>query len=116
MLKLFCFFIILFSSELSLADNAIQDHPSAYIRLHANDAVKWRLWDQSVLDQAEKENKLIRFETRHVAKRKQSTAQVNYLLYSIYFYVGSVTPFNHYTDNHWLNIFIRFVLIFATKV
>jgi uncharacterized protein len=27
--------------------------------MHANDAVKWRVWNQSVIDQAKKENKLI---------------------------------------------------------
>lgn len=35
------------------------DHPSAYLRAHANDAVNWQQLDMSVLQKARAENKLI---------------------------------------------------------
>lgn len=41
------------SETLSLKD------PSMYLRLHANDAVRWQKWDSSILEQAVRENKLI---------------------------------------------------------
>lgn len=42
-----------------LAAESLQQHPSPYLRLHANDAVHWRVWDQTVLEQARQQNKLI---------------------------------------------------------
>jgi len=42
-----------------VAANITPDHPSPYVRMHANDAVKWQKWDRSVLARAQKENKLI---------------------------------------------------------
>lgn len=36
-----------------------ENHPSAYLQLHANDAVNWQLLDDSVLQQARKNNQLI---------------------------------------------------------
>jgi len=56
------FLLLLISSllpQLSFARNISENHPSPYVRLHANDAVKWQLWDGSVLQRAQKENKLI---------------------------------------------------------
>ena len=41
------------------ASSPLFDHPSPYLRLHATDAVQWRILDQSVLQQAKKENKLV---------------------------------------------------------
>ena len=38
---------------------SLTEHPSPYIRLHANDAVHWQVWQPSVLEQARKENKLL---------------------------------------------------------
>lgn len=37
----------------------LKNHPSAYLALHADDPVKWQLWDQNSLSQARHENKLI---------------------------------------------------------
>lgn len=37
----------------------LAQHPSPYLRLHANDAVQWRVWDQTVLEQARQQKKLI---------------------------------------------------------
>lgn len=37
----------------------LSDHPSPYIRLHANDAVHWQVWQPSILQQARQQNKLI---------------------------------------------------------
>lgn len=59
MLKALCFFLLIFVSLLPFAQAALENHPSPYIRMHANDAVKWRVWDPSVIAQAKKENKLI---------------------------------------------------------
>lgn len=56
-----CFFLLylfMYSPGL-LANNFLQNHPSPYIRLHANDAVQWKLWSDSVMQQARKENKLL---------------------------------------------------------
>ena len=56
-----CYFILLlFSySPVLLANSPLDNHPSPYIRLHANDAVHWQLWSESVMQQARRENKLI---------------------------------------------------------
>lgn len=56
-----CWFLLcLFSySPVLSANNLLSNHPSPYIRLHANDAVQWQLWSESVLQQARTENKLI---------------------------------------------------------
>ncbi|TNF35937.1 MAG: thioredoxin domain-containing protein [Gammaproteobacteria bacterium] len=51
-------FLLIYSLP-SVADEGLQNHPSPYIRLHANDAVQWRLWNASVLQQAREQNKLI---------------------------------------------------------
>lgn len=37
----------------------LADAPSPYLRAHAGDAIKWRVWGQSSLAQARRENKLI---------------------------------------------------------
>lgn len=34
-------------------------HPSAYLSMHATDPVRWRLWDEALLDEAEQQNRLI---------------------------------------------------------
>ena len=59
LLKLLFSFLIVFFSDYSFAESGIAHHPSPYIRMHANDAVKWRVWNQLALNQARKENKLI---------------------------------------------------------
>jgi len=57
--KLLHFMLLMSVSALSLAESDLVNHPSPYIRMHADDAVEWRVWDQSVIEQAKKENKLI---------------------------------------------------------
>ena len=58
-MKTLLFFALFWVSFLSAAPNALINHPSPYLRLHALDATQWRLWDAEVLQQAKKENKLI---------------------------------------------------------
>jgi len=53
------FLILIFISTATYSSQNLKNHPSPYIRMHANDAVKWHVWDQSVIDQAKKENKII---------------------------------------------------------
>jgi len=57
--KLLHFMLLMSVSVLSFAESDLVNHPSPYIRMHANDTVEWRVWDQSVIEQAKKENKLI---------------------------------------------------------
>ena len=59
LIKLFRFILLISVSAVCLAESRLINHPSPYMRMHANDAVKWRVWDQSVIQQAKKENKLI---------------------------------------------------------
>ena len=47
------------SAESVLSDQSLKAHPSPYVRMHANDAIKWQLWSKDVLQQARRENKLI---------------------------------------------------------
>ena len=49
----------MFFASVVEAASPLVDHPSPYLRLHTNDAVKWQVWDQAVIDQARKQNKLI---------------------------------------------------------
>lgn len=50
--------VLLFAAAINAAPIA-DDHPSAYLRAHANDAVHWQQLDASVLQKARAENKLI---------------------------------------------------------
>ncbi len=50
---------LLFFSSTLIADSELQDHPSPYLSMHANDPVDWRLWGKEILRQAKEENKLI---------------------------------------------------------
>lgn len=60
MIKNLCLMSALFLFSFSVpAENITNNHPSPYVRLHANDAVKWQRWDKSILQRAKKENKLI---------------------------------------------------------
>lgn len=60
MIKNLCLMSMLFLFSFSVpAENITNNHPSPYVRLHANDAVKWQRWDKSILLRAKKENKLI---------------------------------------------------------
>ena len=53
------FLFFFFVSSLAQAASPLSDHPSPYVRLHANDAVKWQIWNKDILSQARKKNKLI---------------------------------------------------------
>jgi len=46
---------------------SLAQHPSPYIRMHAHDAVHWRVWEPAVLQQARDENKLIFFSVGYFA-------------------------------------------------
>ena len=41
------------------ANNALQNHPSAYLAMHADDPVDWQLWHSDTLQQARASNQLI---------------------------------------------------------
>lgn len=51
--------LALFALNASAANAQLEQHPSPYIRLHANDAVHWQVWQPSLLEQARKQNKLL---------------------------------------------------------
>ncbi len=41
------------------ASSELANHPSPYLRLHAEDPVEWQLWGREVLDGASKQNRLV---------------------------------------------------------
>jgi uncharacterized protein YyaL (SSP411 family) len=41
------------------AESALRDHYSAYLAMHADDAVQWQLWSDELLSRAEREQKMI---------------------------------------------------------
>lgn len=51
-------FILLFPFSV-LAGSPLREHPSPYLALHADDPLQWQLWDSTVLQRAQRENKLI---------------------------------------------------------
>lgn len=55
-IKCFLLFVISFPV---VSSNSLINHASPYINLHANDKVNWRLWDESILEQAQQEDKLL---------------------------------------------------------
>lgn len=57
MLRNVLFVILLF--PLAAFSNELQNHPSPYLALHADDPVDWRTWSQRTVALAKKENKLI---------------------------------------------------------
>ena len=42
-----------------LMANQLENHPSPYLALHADDPVDWRLWSQQTMDRARRESKLL---------------------------------------------------------
>ncbi len=58
-LRCLIFIYICLSAVASYATPIADDHPSAYLRAHANDAVQWQQLDATVLQKARAENKLI---------------------------------------------------------
>lgn len=61
MLRIVFLLLLFVLSPLSVAspENQLRDNASPYLALHADDPVNWQVWDQSVLDRARQENKLI---------------------------------------------------------
>ncbi len=57
--RCFVFINALLSAAAISAAPIADDHPSAYLRAHANDAVHWQQLDASILQKARAENKLI---------------------------------------------------------
>lgn len=66
--RLFCLSLIILFPTLSTAArepaenlpaNALLNNPSPYLAMHAHDPVNWHSWSQQVLEQAQKQNKLI---------------------------------------------------------
>jgi hypothetical protein len=46
-------------SPVKASSNRLTDHPSPYLKLHANDPVHWRTWGPEVLQQAARDNRLV---------------------------------------------------------
>ncbi|MCW8956849.1 MAG: DUF255 domain-containing protein, partial [Gammaproteobacteria bacterium] len=60
LMRLCVLLLVMFGSFAGWAkDKSLSNHPSAYIRLHANDAVHWQVWQPAVLEQARQQNKLL---------------------------------------------------------
>ncbi|MEN8170666.1 MAG: DUF255 domain-containing protein [Pseudomonadota bacterium] len=57
--KLLFFLLLCCVAAPSSADSPLRDHYSAYLAMHADDAVQWQLWDKELLARAEHEQKLI---------------------------------------------------------
>ena len=47
------------ASTLLHGDNSPAQHPSPYLAMHADDPIDWQIWDNSVIKQAQQQNKLI---------------------------------------------------------
>ena len=58
-LKPFLFILLVLPGIAGGAASPLAGHLSPYLAMHANDPVQWRLWDDAVLRQARRENKLI---------------------------------------------------------
>lgn len=61
MLRLLLFLsgLLLLAPASAAATSPLAGHPSPYLALHAADPVRWRIWDKSVLRQAQHEQRLI---------------------------------------------------------
>lgn len=94
-----------------IAENITINHPSPYVRLHANDAVKWQRWDASVLLRAKKENKLILISSGyyachwcHVMRRESFTDEaVAKILNEKFIVVKIDREINSALDNYLMN-------------
>lgn len=52
------FFLALFPLA-SYAESPLKNHPSAYLALHADDPIDWKLWSAEILNKAQQQNKPI---------------------------------------------------------
>ena len=103
--------LFLFFVSITLSADDLADHPSPYIRLHADDAVKWRVWDADILQQAKSQNKLIFFSIGYYAchwchvMREQSfnNEQVAEILNTRYIPVKVDRELNPALDDYLMN-------------
>lgn len=51
--------LLLFNLTAYASSNQLSNHPSPYLAMHGNDPVAWQTWNESVLNRAQAENKLI---------------------------------------------------------
>ncbi len=58
-IKSFSLFLLLAIATTCGAQSPLRDHYSAYLAMHADDAVQWQLWSEEILAQAERKQKLI---------------------------------------------------------
>ncbi|VAW68807.1 Uncharacterized protein YyaL [hydrothermal vent metagenome] len=116
-MKIFNFLLLIFflMTQAVKAENITVNHPSPYVRMHANDAVKWQKWDASVLERAQKENKLIMISSGYYAchwchvMRKQSytDAEVAAVLNNKYIVVKIDRELNSSLDAYLMDFLQR---------
>jgi len=58
-LQVFLFVFILSSQSIMALENQLASHPSSYLAMHAEDPVHWQDWHPELLQQAQKEGKLL---------------------------------------------------------
>ena len=56
---MFCLVFQAFGTLKVMAAAQLSQHPSPYLRLHADDPVNWKTWSTEVLKQAQDENRLL---------------------------------------------------------
>ncbi len=108
-------YMLMMFVQIVSAENITTDHPSPYVRMHANDAVKWQKWDSSVLLRAKKENKLIMISSGyfachwcHVMRRESFTdAEIAALLNSRYIPVKIDRELNSSLDAYLMDFLQR---------
>lgn len=54
-----CLILLLVALPVSAGQSPLAGHPSPYLAMHAQDPVKWQLWDESILKRAKREKRLI---------------------------------------------------------
>ncbi|CAG0939075.1 hypothetical protein GALLN_00462 [Gallionellaceae bacterium] len=54
-----CLLLVMSAAAFGKSQNALGNHPSSYIAMHAADRVAWRLWGQEAIDEARREGKLL---------------------------------------------------------
>src|SRR3972149_9445992 len=54
-----CLLLVMSAAASGKSQNALGNHPSPYIAMHAEDQVAWRLWGQEAIDEARREGKLL---------------------------------------------------------
>lgn len=54
-----CLSLVMSTAAFGKPQDALSNHPSPYIAMHAVDKVAWRLWGQEAIDEARREGKLL---------------------------------------------------------